>query len=273
MRGRVPAAAAAVCCALRGAAGQVCPIDDDTTVVYYAGIGAAANCQRWERNFFDWWAAAEPRVKVQRLTAVNVKRGCTLTDYPNLRLYVQPGGNAYDQQRGIEASGKQNIKDFISSRGGAYLGTCAGWFYTASGYWWQGAKYDWADLLGLQPTLEGSITSIRDYDASPGYTLTGINGGGGRSLYWGGPTQGWNSTSGATKGQTLLRFSDVGGDLPAAVLDGNMLLTSVHLEAYEGNPSGLPAGVPPLTEQERVANYRMRAEWINRATGAGWAIP
>ena len=75
-----------------------CPLTAATTVAYFAGHGATADCQGWEKHFFDWWAGSEPRIVVQRMTATATKN-CELERYPNLKLWVQPGGNAYDQQK------------------------------------------------------------------------------------------------------------------------------------------------------------------------------
>lgn len=255
-----------------------CPITPATTVAYFAGHGATADCQNWEKNFFEWWARAEPRVVVQRMTAAATK-SCDLARYPNLKLWVQPGGNAYDQQKSLGPEGKASILKFLQGGNSShYLGTCAGWFVASTDYWWQGTHYAWPETLGIFETVEGSITNIWDDEKPPGYTLTTVSTAAGAAgshegssltaLYWGGPTRGWNATPAGVTGSPLLTFSSIPGHLPASVLDGRHLFFSVHLEAYEGHPSGVR-----LSTAQREQNYKFRAEQINQLTGEQWKIP
>jgi hypothetical protein len=89
-------------------------------------------------------------------------------------VYVQPGGDAYSQQNSIGDTGKANILKYIESKRGIYLGTCAGWFFASDGYYWEGVKYDWPNLLGKFPTTEGSIHEIATY---PNYAMTDTSSG------------------------------------------------------------------------------------------------
>lgn len=257
-----------------------CPLTAATTVAYFAGHGATADCQGWEKHFFDWWAGSEPRIVVQRMTATATKN-CELERYPNLKLWVQPGGNAYDQQKSLGPEGRANILKYLQAGNSShYLGTCAGWFVASTDYWWEGTHYSWPNTLGIFETVEGSISNIWDDAKPPGYTLTTVQGtaaaagaapGGSRSLtalYWGGPTRGWNATPSSVTGKPLLTFSSIPGHLPASVLDRRHLFFSAHLEAYEGHPSGVQ-----LSPLQRAQNYKFRAEQINQLTGENWRIP
>ena len=270
-----------------------CRIKPSTTVAYYGGHGATSDCQSWEDHFFSWWATAEPRVVHAKVLPSELKE-CDDLAQTNVTLWVQPGGNAYDQQASLGAEGKANLLRFIRAGQGqqqgersTYLGTCAGFFLTASSYWWEGQQFSWPNMLGITPELEGSITTIWDDATPPGYVVTnvthldgleGLDGSAAssklsmRALYWGGPTRGWKKTpaSPPLPGTKVLEFASIPGDLPAGVLHENVLLLSVHLEAFPHNP---PAPANTLTEAETLVNYRTRAALINRATGANWKIP
>lgn len=246
-----------------------CPIAPATEVVVYAGSGASALGQSWMRHFFDWWAAQQPEGSASPaymfLSAAQVQ-ACNLADraaYPALRLYVQPGGDAYLAQRALGAAGKARIAAFLAG-GGAYFGACAGWYYAAGEYVWQGISYAHADLLGAYPSrIEGSIREIADFDVGTGYAITALAGGR-RVLYWGGPTAGYAQT-GTLLGtvRARLRYRN----LPAAVSYGRMLLTSVHLEAFEGD------GIAGLATTERESNYRLLGRWLNQTARTAFRVP
>jgi len=186
-----------------------------------------------------------------------------------------PGGNAYQEQSSAGPDGKTNILNFISA-GGLYVGTCAGYYYAADGYWWEadrpdGGEYKWPNTLGIFPEVEGSISNIIDDEDQPGYKLTRIDNGL-HAIYWGGPTRGWRRTPSTVPGTVLARFADVPGALPAAVhvndKDGNRLLFSAHFEAEEG------VGIrnTGLTPAQTLANWQYRAQQINSALGVARPI-
>jgi len=128
----------------------------------------------------------------------------------------------------------------------------------------------WPNTLGIYPTLEGSITDIQDFDVPPGYAMTGTSdAAASRMIYFGGPTRGWKNTPAAVQGRTILTFEGTKGaeGLPAAVIDGNKLLMSVHAEAYEGE------SITGLSTAQRIKNYKWRAAAINQAAGTDFAIP
>lgn len=239
-----------------------CPITQTTDFVYYTGSGSSTLSQSWMNHFLTWWKQQDPTVDFQGLSAAQVS-ACTFQNYPELDMYIQPGGDAYQQQRSIGSTGKAKINSFINN-GGAYFGPCAGWYYASPSYYWQDRFYNHANLLGAYPmTIEGSIREVADYDVNPGYTVTSLSNGH-RALYWGGPTIGYEYTSNPL-GIVDARFNY--RDLPAVVKYNNMLLTSVHLEAYEND------GFTGLSTSEREENYKYLANLINEVAGTSFYVP
>jgi hypothetical protein len=245
-----------------------CPIKQDTNVVFYGetGFGGVGTPSRsWMIHFLDWWEQQDPSVNYVELDSRDVKSDCVLSNYPNLKLYIQPGGNAYYQQNKLGVEGKTNIKNFLNNDK-AYFGSCAGFYYAAGDYYWQGDYYNWPNLLGLYPTIEGSITDIADYDGNPGYALTTMSNGY-EMIYYGGPTSGWRDTSNIYPGSALLTLSDIPNNLPGAIKNGKMLLTTVHPEAYEND------GITGLTTSQRVENYKWLANSLNDVAGTNFYVP
>jgi len=241
-----------------------CPIKSTTDFVYYSGSGASKLSQSWMVHFLDWWKAQDPTIEYMDLSAVEVT-ACDMASFPDLDMYIQPGGNAYLAQRWIRDSGKLRINAFLDS-GGSYFGACAGWYFAAGDYVWQDNYYQHANLLGVYPVaVEGSIREIADYDAGSGYAVTQLDNGH-KALYWGGPTVGYEYTPAeSVAGVVDARFQFRG--LPAVVKYNNMLLTSVHLEAYEND------GFTGLVTADREANYRYLAHSINETAGTGFFVP
>ena len=64
--------------------------------------------QAWEAKFFDWWAAANP-AGVIRVEAVPSVRG-NFAACPKLKVWVQPGGNAYHQQTALGSEGRSILR-------------------------------------------------------------------------------------------------------------------------------------------------------------------
>ncbi len=245
-----------------------CPITAETDIAFYGktGFGGVGDLSKsWITHFLNWWKGYDSGVDFVELDDQDVYQDCDLDSFPNLKLYIQPGGNAYYQQNSLEDSGKQNIKDYIAS-GKGYLGICAGFYYAASDYYWQGEYYDWPDLLGLYPTVEGSIIDIADYEGNPDHKLTPLSNGF-NAIYYGGPTRGWQNTPNTYPGVADATFSEIPGDLPAVIKYNNMLLTSVHLEAFEDD------GVVGLTTEDRVENYKYLANLINEVAGTSFYVP
>lgn len=260
---------ALLCLVQTSLASAKCPITNSTTVVIYTGVGVPEDCNQWETKFFQWWQKSEPAVEFVYVSGPelhSLASSCTLSDWPNLKVYVQPGGDAYSQQNSIGDTGKANILKYIDSKHGIYLGTCAGWFFASDGYYWEGVKYNWPNLLGKFPTTEGSIHEIATY---PDYAMTDTSSGE-KMIYFGGPTRGYNNTPDTSPGNVLMTFTDPklkAKNMPAAVQNGNMLLFAVHAEAYEG------IKITGLSTEQRLRNYQYRAQAINKAAGLDWAIP
>jgi hypothetical protein len=249
-------------------ASNPCPIKSDTNVVFYGetGFGGVGDLSKsWITHFFDWWKQQDPSINYVILDSGDVKYDCNLGNYPNVAIYIQPGGDAYYQQRKLGSEGKNNINNYINS-GRGYVGICAGFYYTANDYYWQGSFYNHQDLLDRFPTVEGSITDIANYDENPGYALASLSNGN-KMIYYGGPTRGWRQTSSDFPGHSLLTFSSIPGNLPASIKSNNMLLMSVHAEAYEND------GIQGLSTEQRVNNYIWFANAINEVAGTSFFVP
>ena len=245
-----------------------CPIDSDTDIVFYGenGFGGVGDLsESWLVHFLDWWVEQDSSISYVELSADDVQSNCNFEDFPDLKVYVQPGGNAYYQQNKLGSEGKAALIDYVNS-GKGYVGICAGFYYTASDYFWQDEFYDHADLLGLYPTVEGSVREIADYEGNPEYAVTSLSNGF-NALYYGGPTRGYEYTSSEFPGESLADFASFGNGLPAVIKDGNMLLNSVHLEAFEDD------GFSGLSSEDRVENYKLLANLINEVSGTSFSVP
>lgn len=252
-----------------------CPINQSTNIVAYTqtGLGGVGDLSsQWIVAFLDWFKSQDASLDYVELDATDVKDDCDLSSFSNLKLYIQPGGDAYKQQKILRQGGKDNILDFLNNNG-AYLGICAGFYYAATDYYWQGSYYDWSYVLGEFPTVEGSIVEIADYDENPGYAVTGIDdevdGEHFQMTYYGGPTRGYVDTSESHPGNRVLTFSTPvnGKNLLAGVRDGKKLMLTVHPEAYEG------IGIEGLTTEQRIENYKWLANRINDVAGTNFYVP
>ncbi len=245
-----------------------CPIKSDTDIVFYGetGNGGVGTPSRsWMIHFFDWWKSQDPSISYVELNSGDVKTDCNFANFPNLKLYVQPGGNAYYQQNKLGTFGKNNIINYLNNNG-SFFGACAGFYYAANDYYWQDEYFNHADLLGIYPTLEGSIREIADYDQSPGFALTSLDNGF-NAIYYGGPTRGYEYTDTNYPGETKAKFNALNGDMPAIIKYNKMLLTSVHLEAYEND------GISGLSSEDRIENYKLLANNLNEVMGTSFYVP
>lgn len=240
-----------------------CPITQDTDIVFYGENAFSAVgdlSESWITHFLNWWNAQDNDFQYLELSTDDVIN-CNFDDYPNLKVYIQPGGNAYQQQRYLGSEGKQNLINYINS-GKGYVGICAGYYYVAGDYYWEGSYYDHSDLLGIYPTLEGSIQEIADY---PDYSMTSLDNGF-NAIYYGGPTIGYEQTS-INSVLGIIDSSFNYRNLPAVIKNNNMLLTSVHLEAYEND------GITGLTTEDRTENYKYLANLINEVSETTFNVP
>ena len=87
------------------------------------------------------------------------------------------------------------------------------------------------------------------------------------AIYYGGPTIGWRQTSLPQLGVKDASFASIPGELPAIIKYDNMLLTSVHLEAYENE------GITGLSTSDRTENYKYLANLINEVSGTSFFVP
>ncbi len=245
-----------------------CPINSDTNVVFYGetGFGGVGDLSKdWIISFLNWWEQQDPSINYVELGDNHVTGECDLGSFENLKMYIQPGGNAYYQQNRLGSEGKAALTEYINS-GKGYLGICAGFYYTANDYWWQDEFYNHPDLLELYPTVEGSIREIADYDENPGYAITGLDNGF-NAVYYGGPTRGYEYTDLNSPGEFVATYTEYGNDMPAIIKYNNMLLNSVHLEAFENN------GISGLSTEDRIENYKLLANLLNEVSGTSFYVP
>jgi glutamine amidotransferase-like uncharacterized protein len=249
-----------------------CPIQSDTNIVVYTDTGAGGigtSSKSWMQHFFGWWQSADPNIKWVEIESASLLKNnvCDLGSYPNIKLYVQPGGDAYKQQNSLSSGGRANILDYLDNHNGAYLGTCAGFYYVANDYYWQDQYYAWPNMLQRYPTLEGSIREIADYDARTPYTVTSLSNGL-NAIYYGGPTRNYEVTNASFPGVVLAEYNALPErHMPAAIKYGKMLLTSVHFEAYEND------GISGLSTADREQNYKYLAQQINDVAGTNFIVP
>lgn len=148
-----------------------CPITDSTNIVYSVvdGVGPASNI--WVTDFLWWWKQADNTINYVALDA-NAMRNCALTDYKNLRVYINPGGDAYEQLASLGQEGTNSIKEFVNRKDSpsSYVGFCAGGYIASHDYLWESAYegpgyYNYAENppLSIFPHMvEGSIVDIND---------------------------------------------------------------------------------------------------------------
>jgi len=262
------AAVTAILVSARPPTQPVCPIASSTNVVFYgdnrfSAVGDLS--ESWIKHFLDWWKQQDSSINYVELDSADVQSECDLTA-ENIQVYIQPGGNAYYQQNYLGAEGKQALTEYINS-GKGYVGICAGFYYTAQDYWWQDDYFAHPYLLGIYPTVEGSIREIADYSDNPGYALTPLSNGF-SAIYYGGPTRGYEYTNLIdAPGVFDATYTAFGNGMPAVIKYNNLLLNSVHLEAYEND------GITGLTTEQRIENYKYLANLINEVSGTTFYVP
>ena len=139
----------------------------------------------------------------------------------NFKVAFFDGGYAYGLRTGLSGQ-EEKIRSFIRS-GGAYWGDCAGAFYAASQFRWNGITYNFP--LGIyQGLITGPISAII---AWPGYALTPLN-------VSGDPVIGNYGT------QQQLYYGGGYLDLPTDAQQGSHVFT-VATYANAGSATGKPA--------------------------------
>ena len=236
-----------------------CPITADTAVVVYTSTsgGVGPNSAEWTRRFFAWWADANPG----QLTwlalddPVAISTDCVFTDFPALRLYVQPGGDALNQSLALGPNGRDNLLNYIyyGYPNSHYMGTCAGAFYGAGSYWW----YDNFEVNAFQPhwypTVEGPITEIAAYPLYKPTTIVAEDGSESLTMiYWGGPASGLDYTTNKVPGFVRMRVC-VSDDVCRGVLSKHPVRHWPSL----ANPNSLrTAGLSTHTSPTLPARYQ-----------------
>lgn len=263
-----------------------CPLTPTTSVAVYAdedgGVGPGSHA--WTAAFFTWWAAANPdELEWVELSSAALTTDCALTDFPSVKLYVQPGGDAFNQSTALGVAGRDNLLNYLYFVTDAhYMGTCAGWFYAAGTYFWHSEFFgDFYFTPHLFPTVEGPIASVANYpEYAPTTVVDAATGETSTQIYYGGPTLGLNRTSAAgTPGTVLATYRDAtgagGSTLPSSVSYGRLLLHSTHPEAVEGVHLSCDAPLPPgcITPAQRLANWKWLARAVNAHLGTSWVVP
>ena len=244
-----------------------CPIVASTDFAIYGQVsegGVAASSRRWMAHFFDWWQAQDPAVDYVFLSAAEARPARPQVDLPEPehvgpagRQRLRPAGRTWRDRQG-EHQRLHRQRRSLSRR----LRRCV---LRRSDYWWEGEHYAHPHLLGAYPrTMEGAISRIAPW---PSYAMTTLSNGR-NAIYYGGPTIGLQHTNLSNLvGEKEASFASVDGGLPAVIVYGNLLLTSVHLEAFEDDESnGLGAA-------DRIENYRYLATLINRVARTNFKIP
>jgi len=269
-----------------------CSLKPTTNVAYSLVDGVGDASREWVQDLLWWWKSVDPSLEYQGLSATEIQN-CDLAQFQNLRVFLNPGGNTYNQLTSLKQSGRDNILKFIQRTSpSAYVGFCAGGYLAAKEYYWESAKEDEAyfNKYGVAPPLgsfpyavEGSLTDIADDqfgDVEPAgvqYRVVNVSNGH-KMLYYGGSTFGWNQAPDVQDPnlEVLAYFSDFYGylsyNLPAVWRYKNLLLTSVHPEAdnctkYDCPPAGTIPTDNILQNRAWLANY------INTVAGTNFVIP
>jgi len=163
---------------------------------------------------------------------------------PLYDVLFMPGGTFTSINRQISASGRQHIKDLVSS-GGGYIGICAGGYYASASIIWAGRTYDY-DLDLYSGTAIGPLDEIMPWDYSKMTNLTmnlnhPINQyepSRERQLYYGGPKfQGGNYSTVATYDEA----SNALAAITCSYGSGRVALIGTHAEIDEdSNRDGSP---------------------------------
>jgi hypothetical protein len=250
-------------------------------IAVYSGAGADFRCIHWMRSFFEWWAG--PTVVYLDANALGSNStALRLTDtshFPNLKLFVVPGGHAEEISKSLGTNGMKNVIEFVESPNGHFLGICAGFYFASGSFWWFGELLEIAEMPHWwNAKIEGPIEEIALFPRYAPATLdNGLT-----MLYYGGPTVGLLKTKLTTvMGASVLANYVLEGNrsLPAAVLyqttHVRALLISTHPEAEVG--AGIECSPPwphlCLTPLQQLDNWRFLATGINSLLGLSWKVP
>jgi glutamine amidotransferase-like uncharacterized protein len=122
----------------------LCPLKPTTKVAVYADTagGVGPDSYAWTTAFWAWFSGPNPDLHWVELNSDDVANSCVLADHAGLLLYVQPGGDAFNQSQALGPTGRDNILNYLFNLPSShYMGTCAGAYYASGTYWWQGTFY------------------------------------------------------------------------------------------------------------------------------------
>jgi hypothetical protein len=140
---------------IKGNPASQCKVTRETDIAIYIGHGTTSTTQIWAEALVHFWKTG--RRQLSEATLLNSTRTTwtgepslnyvllTLDDFNNCSdvslaqasLFLMPGGDAYEMQRNLGATGKSKLTAYLD-QGGNYLGICAGAYYATAGYYWKG---------------------------------------------------------------------------------------------------------------------------------------
>jgi hypothetical protein len=140
---------------IKGNPASQCKLTRDTDIAIYIGHGTTSTTQIWAEALVHFWKTG--RRQLSEATLLNSTRTTwtgepslnyvllTLDDFNNCSdvglaqasLFLMPGGDAYEMQRNLGATGKSKLTAYLD-QGGNYVGICAGAYYATAGYYWKG---------------------------------------------------------------------------------------------------------------------------------------
>lgn len=253
-------------------------------------------CCRW------WQQQGDASIEYLAVTALDLQ-ACDLASFPNLKVYINPGGDAYAQLTDMGVAGRDHIISFVQrdqkTAPSAYVGFCAGGYIASHDYLWETmyegpGYYNFEDTppLALFPhSVEGSIVDINDdqFGDQSGSKFRLVNVSNGQQmLYYGGSTFGYSGTVDPTdpasqqydpEVEVLVYYTDFYGfqssNIPAAWRYRNRVMTSVHPEAdnctFAQDSDCPPAGSIP--EQQILQNRAWLCQYMNEAMQMSFHIP
>jgi glutamine amidotransferase-like uncharacterized protein len=282
-----------------------CPITNTTNIVYSIAEGVGPASRIWVQDLLWWWQQqGDARLDYLALSGRDLQN-CDLASFPNLKVYINPGGDAYSQLSDMGVEGRDHVISFVErgqQEGGessAYVGFCAGGYIAAHDYLWETMyegpgyyNFEETPPLSIFPfTLEGSIVDINDDQFGDQYgskfRLVNVSNGQ-KMLYYGGSTFGYSGTGDPTNPsselydpevEVLVYYTDFYGfqahNIPAAWRYRNVVMTSVHPEAdnctYAQDSDCPPSGSIPT--ENILQNRAWLGAYINEAAKTNFRIP
>ena len=280
-----------------------CPITNSTNIIYSIVNGVGPASKIWVEDLLWWWQQ-EGDSSIDYMAVSNLDlQACDLASFPNLKIYINPGGDAYEQLTDMGVDGRDHIISFVKRdqkiSPSAYVGFCAGGYIAAHDYIWE-TMYEGPGYYNFEETpplsifpfsVEGSIVDINDdqYGDQSGSKFRLVNvSNGHQMLYYGGSTFGYSGTVDPTDPESsqydpdvevLVYYSDFYGyqtaNIPAAWRYHNALMTSVHPEAdnctYSQDSDCPPENSVPV--DQILQNRAWLCQYMNEAAQTSFRIP